>query len=161
MGVGGKGGPSSCVPALEQAVDDMAAAVGPHSLVVHVLDGVGHVDVLAARFGDQAVLGDVSKVATTHDPQGDIVRLTPQLHPQGFREVADLLKLTRGETSHVPDELGHTSGGRSGRRAGRLDARHGRQVAGGYAEYGGEITLELRGQLYATVVDCTEDVERV
>ncbi|MGW0631029.1 ketopantoate reductase family protein [Streptomyces sp. NPDC002758] len=62
---------------LEQAVDDMAAAVGPHSLVVPVLNGVRHVDVLAARFGDQAVLGGVSKVATTLDAQGDIVRLTP------------------------------------------------------------------------------------
>ncbi|MFF8029854.1 2-dehydropantoate 2-reductase N-terminal domain-containing protein [Streptomyces sp. NPDC007896] len=59
---------------LERAVDDMAAAVGPHSLVVPVLNGVRHVDVLAARFGDQAVLGGVSKVATTLDAQGDIVR---------------------------------------------------------------------------------------
>jgi 2-dehydropantoate 2-reductase len=57
---------------LEQAVDDMAAAVGPHSL-----DGVRDVDVLAARVGDQDVLGGVSKVATTLDAQGDIVRLTP------------------------------------------------------------------------------------
>ncbi|WP_368857608.1 ketopantoate reductase family protein [Streptomyces sp. GbtcB7] len=57
---------------LERAVDDMAAAVGPHSL-----DGVRDVDVLAARVGDQDVLGGVSKVATTLDAQGDIVRLTP------------------------------------------------------------------------------------
>ncbi|GHD80759.1 hypothetical protein GCM10010317_103120 [Streptomyces mirabilis] len=62
---------------LERAVDDMAAAVGPHSLVVPVLDGVRDVDVLAARVGDQDVLGGVSKVATTLDAQGDIVRLTP------------------------------------------------------------------------------------
>ncbi|MFD9658560.1 ketopantoate reductase family protein [Streptomyces mirabilis] len=64
---------------LEQAVDDMAAAVGSHSLVVPVLDGVRDVDVLAARVGDQDVLGGVAKVATTLDAQGDIVHLTPLL----------------------------------------------------------------------------------
>ncbi|MFK0019749.1 ketopantoate reductase family protein [Streptomyces sp. NPDC090798] len=47
---------------LEQAVDGMAAEVGPHSLVVPVLNGVRHVDILAARFGHQAVLVGVLKV---------------------------------------------------------------------------------------------------
>ncbi|WP_235613437.1 ketopantoate reductase family protein [Streptomyces olivochromogenes] len=75
---------------LEQAVDDMARAVGPGSLIVPVLNGVRHIDMLAARFGDGVVLGGVAKVATTLDAQGDIVRLA---------DVQDLRYGARGGTS--------------------------------------------------------------
>ncbi|MFF3515207.1 ketopantoate reductase family protein [Streptomyces sp. NPDC002573] len=60
---------------LEQAIDDMAPAVGPDSLIIPVLNGIRHIDVLAARFGDDAVLGGVAKVATTLNADGEIVRL--------------------------------------------------------------------------------------
>ncbi|WP_329536619.1 hypothetical protein OG568_45335 [Streptomyces sp. NBC_01450] len=90
---------------LERAVDDMAAAVGPHSLVVPLLNGVRHVDVLAARFGDQAVPGGVSKVATTLDAQGDIVRLAP---------CRDRAHLRRPGPARPPARA-HRSAARSGR----------------------------------------------
>jgi 2-dehydropantoate 2-reductase len=60
---------------LTQAIDDMAAAIGPDSLIVPLLNGIRHIDALAARFGGDAVLGGVAKVATTLDANGDIVRL--------------------------------------------------------------------------------------
>ncbi|MFD9003086.1 ketopantoate reductase family protein [Streptomyces sp. NPDC059582] len=60
---------------LEQAVVDMAPAVGLDTLIVPVLNGLHHIDLLSARFGSDAVLGGVAKVMTTVDAEGDIVRL--------------------------------------------------------------------------------------
>ncbi|MFF4896004.1 ketopantoate reductase family protein [Streptomyces sp. NPDC001068] len=60
---------------LDQAVADVARAVGPDTLIVPFLNGLRHIDTLAARFGDGALLGGVAKVATALDAQGDIVRL--------------------------------------------------------------------------------------
>lgn len=60
---------------LEQALDDIAPAVGPDSLIVPVLNGIRHIEALAARFGEAAVLGGVAMVSTTLDAEGDIVRL--------------------------------------------------------------------------------------
>jgi 2-dehydropantoate 2-reductase len=60
---------------LEPAMDDMAPAVGPNTLIVPFLNGMRHIDALAARFGGETVLGGVAKVVTTVDDNGDIVRL--------------------------------------------------------------------------------------
>ncbi|MGW5666778.1 ketopantoate reductase family protein [Micromonospora sp. NPDC003776] len=60
---------------LPAALDDVAAAVGPHTTVIPFLNGLAHMDVLNARFGVDAVLGGVVRVLTTLDAEGDIVRL--------------------------------------------------------------------------------------
>ena len=44
-------------------------------MILPVLNGMRHVDVLAARFGEKAVLGCVCKVATMVDEEGRIVQL--------------------------------------------------------------------------------------
>lgn len=59
---------------LDAAVADLTPAVGPDSRIVPMLNGMRHVDVLAARFGERA-LGGVVKVMTTIDENGDIARL--------------------------------------------------------------------------------------
>ena len=64
--------------ALESAMDDMAPAVGPGTLIVPFLNGMSHLDRLNQRFGVSAVLGGVVIIATTVNQQGDIVRLAPQ-----------------------------------------------------------------------------------
>ena len=64
--------------ALDSAMDDMAPAVGPGTLIVPFLNGMSHLDRLNQRFGASAVLGGVVIVATTVNQQGDIVRLAPQ-----------------------------------------------------------------------------------
>lgn len=61
--------------ALEQAVEDLAPAVGPDTAIVPLLNGIRHLDVLNARFGKEPVLGGVAKVITTLNDEGDIVRL--------------------------------------------------------------------------------------
>jgi 2-dehydropantoate 2-reductase len=64
--------------ALDSAMDDMAPAVGPGTLIVPFLNGLSHLDRLNQRFGAGAVLGGVVIVATTVNERGDIVRLAPQ-----------------------------------------------------------------------------------
>jgi 2-dehydropantoate 2-reductase len=61
--------------ALDAALDDLAPAVGPETVILPVLNGMKHMDVLAARFGPHAVAGCVCKVATLVDEQGRIVQL--------------------------------------------------------------------------------------
>lgn len=67
------------------AMDDFAPAVGPQTVIIPVLNGMHHLDVLAQRFGTNAVLGGVCFVATQVDSEGRIVQL------------ADLQSLTYGE----------------------------------------------------------------
>jgi 2-dehydropantoate 2-reductase len=57
------------------AIDDFATAIGPQTLIVPVLNGMRHMDLLMERFGKHAVLGGVCVVATEMDPQGRIVQL--------------------------------------------------------------------------------------
>ena len=60
---------------LDAAIDDFAAAIGPQTTIVPMLNGMRHVDILEERFGKDAVAGGVCKVATTVDPDGRIVQL--------------------------------------------------------------------------------------
>lgn len=71
--------------ALESALDDLAPAVGEETMILPVLNGMRHIDVLTARFGETPVLGGAAVVATTLDDAGRIVQL------------ADIQQLTYGE----------------------------------------------------------------
>jgi 2-dehydropantoate 2-reductase len=59
---------------LAAAIDDFAPAVGQQTVIIPVLNGMHHMDVLTQRFGD-AVLGGVCFVSTAIDSQGRIVQL--------------------------------------------------------------------------------------
>jgi 2-dehydropantoate 2-reductase len=61
--------------ALEPAIHDFAPAVGPETMILPVLNGMRHIDVLTQRFGEAAVLGGVCLVATEIDNGGRIVQL--------------------------------------------------------------------------------------
>jgi 2-dehydropantoate 2-reductase len=61
--------------ALEAAMNDFAAAVGPETMIFPVLNGMRHIDLLAKRFGEHAVIGGVCLVAAEIDGQGRIVQL--------------------------------------------------------------------------------------
>jgi 2-dehydropantoate 2-reductase len=61
--------------AMDAAIDDIAAAVGPETMIVPVLNGMRHIDMLAERFGDHAVLGGLAFISTTIDDAGRIVQL--------------------------------------------------------------------------------------
>lgn len=71
---------------LDQALDDLAPAVGPETMILPVLNGMKHVDALAARFGAPAVVGCVCKVATFIDDDGRIVQLN-KMHDLAYGEL--------------------------------------------------------------------------
>jgi 2-dehydropantoate 2-reductase len=71
--------------ALSAAMNDIAPAVGAESMIVPLLNGMRHIDLLIARFGAHPVLGGVCLVATEIDSEGRI------------RQLADFQKLIYGE----------------------------------------------------------------
>jgi 2-dehydropantoate 2-reductase len=60
---------------LEAAIDDFAPALGPETMILPVLNGMRHIDLLTQRFGKGAVLGGVCLVATEVDDKGRIVQM--------------------------------------------------------------------------------------
>jgi 2-dehydropantoate 2-reductase len=60
---------------LETSINDFAAAMGPTSQVLPLLNGLRHLEVLDARFGAQRVLGGLARISGTLDPEGRIHHL--------------------------------------------------------------------------------------
>jgi 2-dehydropantoate 2-reductase len=72
---------------LTDALNDMAPAVGPQTMILPVLNGMKHVDVIAARFSPANVAGCVCKVATMMREDGAIVQLAP-FHELAYGEMS-------------------------------------------------------------------------
>lgn len=62
---------------LDGAVADMARAVGPQTLILPLLNGMRHLDVLITRFGEASVLGGACLLVTSLDAEGRIVQNAP------------------------------------------------------------------------------------
>lgn len=62
---------------LDAAVQDIAPAVGVETMILPVLNGMGHMEVLAQAFTPHNVVGCALKVATVLEDDGRIVQLTP------------------------------------------------------------------------------------
>jgi 2-dehydropantoate 2-reductase len=58
---------------LEGAIEDLAPYVSERSVILPVLNGMRHMDVLRSRFGAGRVLGGVAKIATTLDERGRVL----------------------------------------------------------------------------------------
>lgn len=63
--------------ALDQAIKDTTAAVGPDTMIVPVLNGMRHMKTLATAFGEAPILGGVCIVSTDLDAQQRIVQMNP------------------------------------------------------------------------------------
>jgi 2-dehydropantoate 2-reductase len=59
---------------LESALADMAPAVGPETMILPVLNGMRHVDIIADRFGKRTVVGCACKIVGSVDEQGRVVQ---------------------------------------------------------------------------------------
>ena len=70
---------------LPQAIGDIAPAVGEHSAVLPILNGMRQLDLLDARFGADRVLGGQCVIAATLDADG-IVRHLNRSHSLGYGE---------------------------------------------------------------------------
>lgn len=62
---------------LASAIGAMAPAVGHHTMVMPLLNGMAHVPALAARFGEESLIGGYCKIAGTLDKDGCVVQLSP------------------------------------------------------------------------------------
>jgi 2-dehydropantoate 2-reductase len=72
---------------LDEAMDQFAPAVGPETAILPVLNGMGHIDRLCARFGAEHVLGGVANISAGLDTEGGVIHFIP-LHDLIFGEVA-------------------------------------------------------------------------
>jgi 2-dehydropantoate 2-reductase len=103
---------------LAAAIDDFAPAVGPQTVILPVLNGMHHMDMLAERFGKDALLGGVCFVSTQVDSQGRIIQL------------ADVQSLSYGELD--------------GKKTSRIEAAHQAfQGAGFDAAISGDILQDM------------------
>jgi len=62
---------------LAEAMEQFAPAVGPQTVIVPVLNGIAHVDILSARFGADRVMGGMSLISAALDADGHINLLLP------------------------------------------------------------------------------------
>jgi 2-dehydropantoate 2-reductase len=76
--------------ALEAALADLAPGVGPGTMILPVLNGMKHMDAIAARFGKPSLLGGVAKIATMLDEAGRIRQLA-KFHDLSYGEMDGLL----------------------------------------------------------------------
>jgi 2-dehydropantoate 2-reductase len=72
--------------AFEASLADLAPAIGPDTMILPVLNGIRHMDVLAARFGSHAVAGCVCKIPAQLDPEGRVLHLG-QFHELAYGEL--------------------------------------------------------------------------
>lgn len=90
---------------LAGAMDSFAPAVGPDTMILPMLNGMRHLDILDERFGPRRVLGGFCAIAATLDDKG-VVRHLNDTHVLAFGErdgsesprikaVADLFSKTR------------------------------------------------------------------
>src|ERR1700733_9421182 len=88
---------------LQSAADSFAPAVGPNTAILPLLNGMGHMDYLGARFGAGAVLGGQCVISVTLDGDGHILHLN-DTHGLSFGE-------QNGETSPGAEAIASTLSG--------------------------------------------------
>jgi 2-dehydropantoate 2-reductase len=72
---------------LNQAIIDFQAAVGERTVIVPVLNGMRHLDVLIEKFASRRVLGGLCRIAATVDGKGRIVQSMVPVHEIAFGEL--------------------------------------------------------------------------
>ena len=70
---------------LTDAIKSFAPAIGPQTMILPVLNGMLHLDILASHFGAEHVLGGLSKISATLDAEGRIHHLS-SFHSISFGE---------------------------------------------------------------------------
>ncbi len=60
---------------LESALDSIAPAVGPQTVILPILNGMRHLERLDARFGSDKVLGGLCQIVATLDATGAILHM--------------------------------------------------------------------------------------
>jgi 2-dehydropantoate 2-reductase len=71
---------------LDEAMAQFAPAVGSNTVILPILNGMGHLDRLGARFGGNRVLGGMANISVGVDGEGRIVQFIPN-HDLVFGEI--------------------------------------------------------------------------
>ncbi|MDE1936562.1 2-dehydropantoate 2-reductase [Bradyrhizobium sp.] len=71
---------------LDDAIESFAPAVGPQTVILPLLNGMRHLDVLDDRFGRERVIGGQCGIAATLDENRHVVQLTPVFQSLTFGE---------------------------------------------------------------------------
>jgi 2-dehydropantoate 2-reductase len=71
---------------LEATMESFAAAVGPDTLILPLLNGMRHLELLSARFGAERVLGGLCLISATLDTDGTVLHLN-DMHGLVFGEL--------------------------------------------------------------------------
>jgi 2-dehydropantoate 2-reductase len=90
---------------LEAALEDIAPAVGPGTVLLPVLNGMRHIDLLMTRFGGEAVLGGVCRIAAHLDGQGRVVQLS-KFHDLAYGEMHGALSQRTGQLDALMQNAG-------------------------------------------------------
>src|SRR3984893_16479668 len=62
---------------LNDAIKSFAAAVGPQTAIIPLLNGMRHLEVLDEKFGRERVLGGLCAIAVTLNDKREVVQLQP------------------------------------------------------------------------------------
>jgi 2-dehydropantoate 2-reductase len=62
---------------LDDAIKSFAAAVGPDTAIIPMLNGMKHLDILDDKFGQERVLGGLCAIAATLNEKREVVQLQP------------------------------------------------------------------------------------
>lgn len=62
---------------LGAALKDMAPAVGADTVIVPLLNGMRHMDIIASAFGEKTLAGGLCSIATALDEEGRILHMSP------------------------------------------------------------------------------------
>lgn len=71
---------------LDSALNDITHAVGADTIIMPILNGMNHLEILTGRFGKRAVIGGLCKIAATLDELGRVVQLN-HLHELSYGEL--------------------------------------------------------------------------
>ena len=126
---------------LDSAIEAIAPAVGANTTVVPLLNGMRHIDTLAAKFGEQKVVGGLARVGVAMSADGVILHTSPfaavSFGERDGKPAApcpgrarcrdqEVRRRRRPARPHRPGSLGQVDHAVLARRDVHPDARHGR-----------------------------------
>ena len=71
---------------LDEAMDHFAPAIGSNTMILPILNGIGHIERLSRRFGAEHVMGGMANISCGLDGEGRIVQFMP-LHDLVYGEI--------------------------------------------------------------------------
>lgn len=93
---------------LNSAIESIAPAVGHNSMVLPLLNGMQHIEVLSQRFGEESVLGGCCVISSVLDEQGQINHLNAN-HSLRYGELSGVMSERLQELEEIISPCKFTS----------------------------------------------------